>query len=141
VLKLPFPPGSWEDQQHFTIGLTCYFYADFLVKQEYREVEKGTLWISIVPSTDEKACTEARVAREKVLREKDLWDTNATSDDDSDWGGWFFAGAKGNLLFFEGNRPGGMDFGIYDFRGDKRVFSDSAYELVSWGKRVRFAPF
>jgi hypothetical protein len=140
LLKLPFPVGSREAQQPFTIDVTCYFYSGFLVKQESRGVEKGTAWISIVPSTDEKACAESRVAGERVLRDKDLRDGNATPDDEG-WSGWYFSGAKGSLLFFVGDRPGGMDFRIYDSRSDKPVFSDSAYELVSWAHKIRFAPF
>lgn len=70
--------------------------------------------------------------------DKDLCDMKPNSGDG--WAGWFFAGAKGDLLFFEGNRPGGVDFGIYDFRSGKRVFSDSAYE-DSWDEKVQFAPF
>ncbi len=136
VLKLPFPPGSWEDQQHFTIDVTCYFYRDFVIKEEYRMPNKGTDGMSIVPSTDENTCTASRVTGERVL-----WGADTTSDDANGWGGMFFAGAKGNLLFFEGDRPGGRDFVIYDFRNTKKVFSDSAYEKESWGKKVRFAPF
>ena len=61
---------------------------------------------------------------------------------DEDWSGWYFSGAKGSLLFFEGVRPGGMDFRIYDSRSGKPVFLDSAYERVSWDqKNIRFAPF
>lgn len=112
------------------IKLSCYFYADFMVK-EYDEGQKGAEWMAIVPVKDRVApsCTQSHAADEKVIEYPE-------------WHG-YFKGAKGNFVIFhaEDGLNGGMPFVVYDARTGKQLFQDSYFEASMWNRKFPDSPF
>ena len=95
------------------IRLECFYYPTFVIRQMNDPGIKGTLWVTIAPVLKEhlSACRRSHDPTER-FRFKD---------------GWFFAGAKGSLLFFEASdgNDGGTPFRILDWKTGKKVFEDS----------------
>jgi len=97
--------------------LSCFFFANFMVKEIDNNWVRGTVSTAMIPidSGAQPTCTQSHEPQELHLEgEASTW-----------WGFW---GAKGNLLFFMGadGSDGGRGFLIYDFTTRKQVFEDSA---------------
>ncbi len=104
------PSPFYRASQHVRNKLTCYYYSTFTVK-EYDQGEKGSEWLSIVPSA-QAACTRRHREDEKVYRE---------------WSG-YFRGVMGTVAFFvapDGDN-GGLPFAGFDVRTGRKLFEDSS---------------
>ena len=123
-------PSPYYPSASVPIKLSCYFYADFMVK-EYDEGQKGAEWQAIVPVKDGVApsCTKSHAADEKVIEYPE-------------WHG-YFRGAKGNFTFFhaEDGLNGGMPFVVYDARTGKQLFQDSYFWAGMWNTKFADSPF
>jgi hypothetical protein len=112
------------------IKLSCYFYSSFMVK-EYDEGQKGAEWLAIVPIKQgaAPACARSHEFGERVI-------------EGAEWSG-YFKGAKGNLVFFDGDDGynGGMPFVVFDARTGTRLFDDSYFEVGMWKGEVDGSPF
>lgn len=97
------------------IQLSCFYYADFMVKELNDPGLKGVRWVTVTPVINENTppCRLAHDATERFMAE--AW--------------WGFEGVKGSLLFLEaadGDNNGGMPFRILDLKTGKKIFEDSA---------------
>ena len=107
------------------IQLSCFYFADFMVKELNDPGLKGVRWVTITPVIDEDlpACRLTRASTERVMAKE--------------W--WSFEGVKGSLLFLEaadGDGNGGMPFRVIDLKTEKRIFEDSAW----WSGQIEFVP-
>src|SRR5665213_2520858 len=105
------------------IQLSCFYYADFMVKELDNPGLKGSSWVTGTPVTNENlpACRLAHASAERFI-----------SND-----GWIFEGVKGSLLFLgapDGDDNGGMPFRILDAKTGKKIFEDSAW----WNDHLKF---
>ncbi len=114
--------------QHFRVQLYCWFYPNFMVKEEDDPQEKGARWLAIIPFEQgaEPACTRVQISSEMRIK----------------WSG-YFEGVKGNLVFFGAadGTDGGLPFVIYDSRTGKKIFEDSAYDSTIWNYKAGDSPF
>lgn len=116
-----FGPSSYAGRNSGArVKLSCSYYPAFMVKQLDDEGQKGTQWVSVLPifKGDVPPCRRAHNPAERVI----------TND------GWFFIGAKNQLLFLEASdgEYDGMPFRILDWMNGKTLFQDSV--LLASGK-------
>jgi hypothetical protein len=107
--------------------LDCFYYPAFMVKQLWAKDWKGTVTVKTLSSAPGRfpPCIIAR-------------------DDPGESGGedgWFFVGAKGQLLFWEDpdGLNGGQLFRIVDWKTDKKIFEDTA--LIWDGRPIPLLDF
>ena len=97
------------------IQLSCFYYANFTVKELDDPGLKGTRWVTITPAInkDLPACRLAHTPTERFLAKE--------------W--WSFEGVKGSLLFLRAadGQNGGMPFRIMDWKTGKKIFEDSSW--------------
>jgi hypothetical protein len=95
------------------IRLTCFYYPAFLVKQMVDPGLKGSMWVTILPTSGGRrpACGSSHDSGEWSL-----------ADD-----GWYFVGAKGMLCFLEASdgEDGAMLTRVVDTATQKKIFEDS----------------
>jgi hypothetical protein len=109
-------PASKSIPPDPAVKASCFFYADFMVKQ-IDAGEVGSESLSIVPLKKgvPAACSRKRSAGEIVI-------------DPKDWSG-YFKGVKDRMVFFSGddgvNR--GMGFAVFDSTTGKKIFDDVAF--------------
>lgn len=123
------PPG----RQTMRNRLSCYFYANFMVKEHNDQGMKGAELLTITPITGQAqpACSQEIGPGETVIgKEGKGW-----------WG--YYWGAKGNYVFFSAadGWDGGIPFAIYNFKTGKKVFEDSSYEGGNWNLKPEPSPF
>lgn len=107
------------------IQLSCFYFADFMVKELDDPGLKGVRWVTITPviNQHELACRLTHASTERFMAK--AW--------------WGFEGVKGSLLFLEaadGDDNGGMPFRIIDLKTNKKIFEDSAW----WSGHLEFVP-
>jgi hypothetical protein len=117
------PTPYMQRNSGMRIELTCSYYPAFVVKQLEDEGQKGTQWVTIVPIIrgDLPPCQPSHGSSERFIA-KD---------------GWFFIGAKGQLLFLEaseGDENAGMPFRVLDWKTGRKIFEDSAW----WDDHLAF---
>ena len=122
------PPGG----QNMRIKLSCFIYANFMVKEYNDEGMKGAEWLSIASITGQTppACSQEHGQGEKVFGKG------------GEWTGYYW-GAKGNYVFFSADDgwDGGIPFAVYNFKTGKKVFEDSSYEGGNWNPKPEPSPF
>lgn len=128
---MDFGPSSENPRRRVT--LSCYFYANFMVKEYNDEGMKGAQLLSITPITAQAhpACSQELGPSETIIgKEGKGW-----------WG--YYWGAKGNYVFFSAadGWDGGIAFAIYNFKTGKREFEDSSYEGENWNLKPEPSPF
>jgi len=101
--------------QHFRVKLYCWFYPNFMVKEEDDFQRKYPSLVAIVPIRQAVApsCSLAHAAGERAMK----W---------PEWSG-SFEGVKGDLVFSgdADGLDGGLTFVVYDYQTGQKIFEDS----------------
>jgi hypothetical protein len=126
----PVPDLAMTPQPH--VELTCFYFPEFVVKQEYTETSKGSDRVTVEPIRDgvTPACSRSHAAGVDVVEKPE-------------WGGWFFWGVKGNAVFFiaPDGTNGAIPFLIFDARNWNKLFEDSSYDSSVSNRHVEPSPF
>ena len=122
-------PKDFPANPHHDV-LTCFYYRGLMVKQFSNEWNKGALFLSFLRFDHaQPPCVKEHSPEEQVL-------------DRTEWSGYFGAGVKGALVFFDASdgENGGMPFAVYDSKTKKKIFEDNAYSSWMWNPKLRPRP-